>query len=236
MILAKGAVYMANVTRALAALALVVAGAGPVLAGGAGEGEPVDPRGIVEYLEGEVLLNGAPAQIGQEVPPGAVVETAERSFCEIVFAGKNIFRIEPSSFARIEIEQERGAIELRRGALAAVFQKLQRITADGEGFRLRTPTAVAGIRGTAFYIKVESADSTYICTCNGRTRLADAGESFRRNVSSDRHKALRFAREADRIRALPAPLLYHDNPYMDRLAARIGVRIPWGAGGANKGY
>jgi hypothetical protein len=236
MILTRGATYMADVTKALTALALALAAAGRVLAGGVGEGEPTDPRGIVEYLEGEVLLNGVPAQIGQEVPPGAVVETAERSFCEIVFAGKNIFRIEPSSLARIEIEPERGAIELRRGALAAVFQKLQRISAGGGGFRLLTPTAVAGVRGTTFYIKVESPDSTYICTCNGQTRLADAAESFRRTVRSDGHKALRFAREADRIRALPAPLLYHDNPYMDRLAARIGVRIPWGAGGAEKGY
>jgi hypothetical protein len=220
----------------LAAFLLALAGAEAALAGGAAEGLPANPRGIIEYLEGEVLLNGLPAQIGQEVPPGAVLETGRGSWCEVVFAGKNIFRIESDSIARIDIELQNGAIELRQGALAAVFQKLQRVTAGKGGFQLRTPTAVAGVRGTAFFIKVESPDSTYICTCNGSTRLADAAESFRRDVRSDRHKALRFAREGDGVRASLAPLLYHDNPYMDRLAARIGGRIPWGAGGADKGY
>jgi hypothetical protein len=227
---------MAHRRMVLAAFLLALAGAEPALAGGAGEGGPAAVRGVIEYLEGEVLLNGLPAQIGQEVPPGAVLETAPGALCEVVFAGKNIFRIEPDSVARIDIGPQSGAIELRQGALAAVFQKLQRITAGKGGFQLRTPTAVAGIRGTAFFIKVESPDSTYICTCNGRTRLADITESFRRDVRSERHKALRFAREGERIRALPAPLLYHDNPSMDRLAARIGSRIPWGSGGADRGY
>jgi hypothetical protein len=227
---------MAKRARVLAAVLLALAGAEAALAGGAGEGGPFAVRGIIEYLEGEVLLNGLPAQIGQEVPPGGVLETAHGAYCEVVFAGKNIFRIEPDSVARIDIGPQSGAIELRQGALAAVFQRLQRIT-DGEGgFRLRTPTAVAGIRGTAFFIQVESPDSTYICTCNGWIRLADIAESFRREVRSDRHQALRFAREVQGVRALPAPLLYHDNPSMDRLAARIGSRIPWGAGGADKEY
>jgi hypothetical protein len=220
----------------LSALVLWLAGTGAAFAGGAGESGPVNPRGVIEYLEGEVLVDGAEAVIGQEVPPGAVIRTAAASFCEVVFAGRNIFRVEASTIARIDIDEDHGAIDLQQGALAAVFQKLQRINASGGGFRLQTPTAVAGIRGTVFYIRVESPESTYICTCNGRTRLADVAESFQRTVTSDRHKALRFAREGTRIRAQEAPLLYHDNPTMDRLAARIGVRIPWGSPDPSAGY
>jgi hypothetical protein len=205
------------------------------MAGGIGETGTVDPKGVIEYLEGEVLLNGGEAVIGQEVTPGAVIETAENSYCEVVFAGHNIFRIEALSMARIEIVEPRGKITLEEGALAAVFQKIQRLNASG-GFRLETPTAVAGIRGTAFYIRLEDPNNTYICTCNGATRLADRAESFRRFVKSDRHKALRFSRQGEQIRALSAPLLYHDNPYMDALAAKIHSRIPWGAGGSEAGY
>ena len=93
-----------------AAFGLAVAAVGH--AGGQEESGPVNPRGVIEYLEGEVLLEGAPAEIGQEVPLGAVIETAEQSLCEVVFAGRNIFRIEAGSLARIEIEEARGAIEL----------------------------------------------------------------------------------------------------------------------------
>ncbi|MBN1834714.1 MAG: FecR domain-containing protein [Spirochaetales bacterium] len=214
------------------ALAGVVGG----FAGGAGEPGAVNPRGVIEYVEGDVLLNRGRAEIGQEVPLGAVIQTAEGSICEVVFAGKNIFRIEPLSTARIEIEEGRGLIDLQKGALAAVFYKLQRLSASGGAFRLQTPTAVAGVRGTAFYIRVETPERTYICTCNGRTRLSDIGESFRREVTSDHHKALRFVRQGTVIKAVQAPLLYHDDPLMDGLAARIGARIPWGPGGRDSGY
>jgi ferric-dicitrate binding protein FerR (iron transport regulator) len=211
-------------------------GAGRVWAGGTAETGPVNPRGTIEYLEGVVLLNGVGAQIGQQVPVGATIATAESSYCEVVFAGRNIFRIEPLTVIRIEIEERRGAIDLREGAVAAVFQKLQRIRSSGGAFRLQTPTAVAGIRGTVFYVRVEDQDNTYICTCNGATRLADIGESFQRYVRADRHKALRFSKHGERITASPAPLLYHDNPSMDALAARIGVRIPWGSASSTAGY
>jgi hypothetical protein len=220
---------MMRLSGSLALIFLALAGAGCVWAGGTAETGPVNPRGTIEYLEGEVLLNGDNAEIGQEVPLGATIETAESSYCEVVFAGRNIFRIEPLTVVRIEIEERQGTIDLRQGAVAAVFQKLQRIRSSGGSFRLRTPTAVAGIRGTVFYIRVEDRHDTYICTCNGATRLSDIGETFRRYVRADRHKALRFSQEGDRITAAPAPLLYHDNPSMDALAARIGVRIPWGS-------
>jgi hypothetical protein len=226
---------MLRMWRFPVAVLLVLTSAGRAIAGGVGEAGPVNQRGVIEYLEGEVRLNGEEAVIGQVVPPGAVIETAESSYCEVVFAGQNIFRIEARSVARIEIAERRGTIALEQGALAAVFQKIQRLDASG-GFRLETPTAVAGIRGTAFYIRIEDPNNTYICTCNGSTRLADRAESFRRYVKSDHHKALRFSREGEQIRASSAPLLYHDNPYMDALAARIGSRIPWGPGGSEAGY
>jgi hypothetical protein len=227
---------MMRASGLLAVIVLALAGAGGVWAGGTGENGPASPKGTIEYLEGEVLLDGAPAEIGQEVPPGATIETAGASYCEVVFAGRNIFRIEPLTVARIEIEERRGTIDLEQGSLAAVFHKLQRIRSGSGGFQLSTPTAVAGIRGTVFYVRVEDPDNTYICTCNGATRLADVGGTFRRYVRSDRHKALRFSREGDRIEATPAPLLYHDNAGMDALASRIGVRIPWGAPDPASGY
>ena len=50
-------------------------------AGGGGEQIPLNPRGVVEYTEGEVIVNGDPAEIGQEIDLGAVVQTGESSLC-----------------------------------------------------------------------------------------------------------------------------------------------------------
>ncbi len=210
-----------------------------VKAGGRGEQTPLNPKGVIEYLEGEVLVNGAQAEIGQEITMGATVQTGEDSFCEIVFAGKNIFRIQEQSTASLEIDEIQGSITLKQGAMAAVFTKLQTLSASGGTFRVQTPTAVAGVRGTAFFIKVEDADSTYICTCNGVLGIEDAEQGNRRTVKSEHHRAYRFSRGTGGIRMRRAPRLYHNNATMNVLAAKIRVRIPWGPGkneDKNNGY
>lgn len=101
---------------------------------------------------------------------------------------------------------------------------------------LRTP--VAGVRGAAFFIQVESPTSTYVRTCNGALRLADVMAGNRREVESDSHKALRFVDTAGGIHVSTAPLLYHRNATMDDLARKIHVRIPWARdrGGDDGGY
>jgi hypothetical protein len=210
-----------------------------VAAEGGGEQIPFNPKGVVEYTEGEVLIDNRPAEIGQEIALGAAVQTGESSLCIIVFAGKNIFRIQEQTHAILEIDEDRGAVNLKRGAMAAVFSKLQTLSDTGGIFRLQTPTAMAGVRGTAFFIKVEDENNTYICTCNGQLGLADVEQGNARTVRSERHSAYRFSRSAEGIRSTKAPLLYHNDSTLNFLAAKIRVRIPWGDskyGGDSGGY
>jgi hypothetical protein len=194
---------------------------------------PVNPRGVIEYLEGDVLLNGSAAEIGQEIPLGASVQTGEDSLCIILFAGKNIFRIQEQSIAIIEIDESMGSIDLKQGGLAAVFSKLQTLSSSGGTFRIQTPTAVAGVRGTAFYVQVEDENNTYICTCNGRLGIQDVEQSNSRSVRSDYHAAYRFSRNGEGIRLSSASLLYHSDATMNLLAAKIRIRIPWGEPGSS---
>jgi hypothetical protein len=209
---------------------LAVWGVAAARAAGGGEAGPA-PAGPppVVYLEGEVMLDGQQAVLGQKVPPGATLQTGARSYCEIVFGGKNIFRVQEQTLALFDVQAGRGAIDLRQGALAAVFYKLQRLGGGEEAVRLITPTAVAGVRGTVFFVMVESPTRTYVCTCNGTLRLADVLQDKRLQVSSSIHKAYRFSREGGRTEVRSAPLLYHDSATMDSLARRIRVSIPWGS-------
>jgi hypothetical protein len=218
----------------LAVLALALTAA-LGLAEGAREQAPASARGLISYLEGEVMLDGSPAETGTEVASRASILTGPASYCEVVFSRKNIFRIEQNSLVVVDVEQARGSIDVQRGSLAAVFQKLA-FLGRKDAVTVRTPVAVAGIRGTVFYVRVEDPDRTYICTCNGQLRLNDAGGGKPLFVSSSSHKAYRFLRDAQTTQVQSAPLLYHDSATMDRLAAKIRVTIPWGREGYGSGY
>jgi hypothetical protein len=196
-------------------------------AGGGTEPVPANPRAVIEYSEGDVLVDGRPAEIGQEVALGADVRTGENSTCIIVFGGKNIFRIQELSSAVIRIDEEQGSIDLARGALAAVFDRLQRLSGSGGAFRIQTPTAVAGVRGTAFFIKVEDQNNTYVCTCNGKLGLEDVDQGNSRSVRATHHRSYRFTRGADGITTSRVRMMYHTDSDITSLASQIGVRLPW---------
>ncbi|HUV06193.1 MAG TPA: FecR family protein [Spirochaetia bacterium] len=199
--------------------------------GGGGEAAPVNPKGSIDYIEGDVRLNEREVELGQIVEVGSTILTGPGSYCEVVFRGKNIFQIQENSLVTISIDENQGRIDLQRGALAAVFSRLQNLGTVGSSFDLHTPTAVAGVRGTAFFIKVEDAENTYICTCNGRTSLGDVAGGNDINVSSTHHSAYRFSRKGGPISRSKAGLLYHTDNTMNRLAAKILVSIDWGTGG-----
>jgi hypothetical protein len=225
---------MRLVSLAVPALALAAALG---LAEGAREQAPVSPRGLITYLEGEVLLDGTAAETGVEVASGAAIRTGPESYCEVIFNRKNIFRIEQNSLVVISVEEARGSIDLQQGSLAAVFQRIASLGRKVDAFAVRTPVAAAGIRGTVFYIRVEDPDRTYVCTCNGELWLNDTGGGKQLAVSSTNHKAYRFLRAAqDAIEVRSAPLLYHDSATMNRLAAKIRVTIPWQRGEYGAGY
>jgi hypothetical protein len=113
-----------------------------------------------------------------------------------------------------------------------VLDRLQEL-AGSPSFEVRTHTAVGGVRGTVFFVSVESEESTYICTCNGETDLsgssddADRADRASTAVDADYHTAYRFVQEGATVSYQSAPLLYHTDEEMDTLAAKIGVTIPW---------
>ena len=183
-------------------------------------------EGVVDYLEGRVLIDESAAEIGDSVHAGSTVATDSESLCDIVFDEQNILHIEEDTTVRIAADV--GILDFRvtSGVLAAVFNRLDRLT-DTE-VNVRTPTTVLGVRGTAFFVKIESEDSTYVCVCNGTVRLQDADGANELAVRSPLHTAYRFAERGGAISVESAELLYHDTPGMNRIAERIGVRIPWG--------
>ncbi len=182
--------------------------------------------GTIVYVDGSVSVNGKPATIGQTVASTDTVKTGDASVAEITFSGRNIIQIEANTLTTLDLSgADRGA-NLKSGALALVLKQLGPIGAK-PGFRVTTQNAVGGVRGTAFYVKVESPDRTYFCLCNGELSLADSGGGNASTVTAAHHKAIRFIRNGASIAAEPAPMLYHTDAQMQALAGKIGYTIDW---------
>lgn len=183
----------------------------------------------VEYVEGDVRIDGRPAQFGERVAFGALVQTASDGYVDIVFEQGNILRIDTNSVVRLSLNTRVRRINLRSGQLAVVAEGLRR-EGGGGGRRLilETPGTVAGVRGTLFFARVENSESTYICTCFGELAMEGPGfDPF--NVQSSRHSARRFTAQPDgSIDVSEAGLLYHDDESMDTLAAKVGITVDWG--------
>ncbi len=181
---------------------------------------------ILEYAEGNVRINGVDAELGQDVPFGASIQTGEDSYGEISIGTGNIFRVQSNTVAVLELDSESLEIDLKFGAVGAVFDKIDSVVSGGSA-KVATPTAVAGVRGMAFFVNAEDLETTYICTCNGTLYITDAGGDAEQSVESGHHTAFRFTRDGATYSVESSVLIYHDDEYMERLAESVEVSIDW---------
>jgi hypothetical protein len=135
------------------------------------------PVGNVTYVEGKVdILRGGkppavPAKPGDQVAPGDIVRTKSRSKAEIALSDGTLLRIAQRS--RIDIGEyvsgdlhAKSVITLQRGKANAIVHKstAKRISVspDANSFEIHTPNAVAGVRGTDFFIAYERRNTTVL--------------------------------------------------------------------------
>jgi hypothetical protein len=183
-------------------------------------------RGIVVYFEGQVLVNGTGAELGQEVGPAVRVETGPASFCEIVFDEKNAIRVTQNSEAILDLSGVQKRVDLRRGGVTSVLRKLKKV-AFKDSYVVATSTAVAAVRGTSFCVWADS-ESTYVCACNGSVRTVDAKGSNAKTLTASHHTARTYARKGSAIEPSIAGLEHHADADLESLAARIGESVDWG--------
>ena len=183
--------------------------------------------GRVEFLDGQVDINGAPADFGQTVEYGDWVQTGPGSSVDIVFDRANIFRLGANTVAVIEIGTDRQRVDLKYGTFSAVFDRVRTLSGRGT-FDVRTPTAVAGVRGTSFFLRVVDRETTYVCTCNGTLELDAHGEGRAFVDSAPEHSAHYFRESEGMVTVESATKVFHDNDTLNAVAEVIGVTIPWG--------
>lgn len=191
--------------------------------------QPLASGRSIYRLGSGVRVNGEPATETTLIAAGDEVETGEGGLVFVV--GDAAFHARPRS--RILIGEgsdprRLGGLQLMSGAVLSVF--------GGGSYRLQTPHAVVGIRGTGVYAQVED-DQDYVCTCYGSVAIeARADARSREEITSVHHDAPRFVLAAGASGQLvqPAPFKDHTDDELILLEALVGREPPQSV--LNSGY
>lgn len=137
------------------------------------DGVPARAEAVVWISEGDVRMENAESGLVQPVFQGAVIPdhaklmTAPGGSCTIEYTGARsgaVVRLDEQSVAVVGPEAE-PALELREGSMLAKLRQLP----EGSRFEVKTPTAIAAVRGTGWMQTSERIE-----VYEGRVALIDA--------------------------------------------------------------
>jgi hypothetical protein len=177
-----------------------------------------DVEGEVTVYSADQGADGVEGEAGMPLDAGDRVVTGKASKAEIGLEGDSIVELGPGTeFTVTDASQEKATWTLAAGSLWA---KVKSAFVARHGLRVRTPTAVASVRGTEFGVEVEAGDApaTHVGVFDeGRVGVAgaeggdetalEAGEevSVARGARPGAKRRLeRFLRHRDRMKRLRA--------------------------------
>lgn len=182
------------------------------------------PGRSVFELDGEVLINGRAARRDSRLVPGDVIETG-RDGRLVGVIGQEALIVRPQS--RVELgaagDAARSLFRLAQGALLAVFGP------RNEEYRVQTPMATIGIRGTGLYLEAEP-ERSYLCLCYGRAQVTPLGapdQAF--EAISSHHDMPKYILPSSRDgqAVLAAPFINHSDLELMILEALVGRTVPF---------
>ena len=178
---------------------------------------------VISAVAGNLTVNGKAEKTGTVIKHGDVIETGTNSFCEITLNKRSIIKLSQNTVFVFNISESENNFELKSGSLTGLTRK--KFTKQGD-YNIKTPTGIAAIRGTAYFIHIESPDSTYFCVCNGTVSIKGETEE---TITSTHHKAMRITKKpgSKLSSGKNAPLLYHTDADIEKLADKIGEKINW---------
>jgi FecR protein len=145
-------------------------------------------QGLFMVVKGDVKVtssgNTTAARVGTKVQVGDLVATGKDSRAKIVMTDRNVINVSPETQMKIEeytsTEQSKNVkLSLLNGKIRNNVE--QKYDNDKNKFEVRTPTAVAGVRGTQFITSYSEANkTTEVITLRGSVEfrtLTTGGES-----------------------------------------------------------
>ena len=173
----------------------------------------------VRTLQGDMRINGKPAEVGTLVRPGDAIVLGSGALATFV-VGQDAFLMRGGSHAEL----------IGSGVLVSALQlvtgKLLGVFGSGGERRLVTSTATIGIRGTGAYIEAEPR-RTYFCLCYGTAEVTAMMGGARESFSTRHHDSPRYIYGDGRERAIaPASVANHTDSELILLESLVGRSPP----------
>lgn len=121
-------------------------------------------KGFVEVGDGTTFKK---ARVGDLMKLGQTIRTAADSTAIVVYPDKSILKLNPNTTITLATETQ---AELKSGAVFAKVPKL-----DHPHFTIKTPTAVAGVRGTQFFTTYGDNNDGWLCVKEGAVEVTPIG-------------------------------------------------------------
>ena len=137
-----------------------------------------DEFASVMFFMGDVFCNEAAIEIGASLKQNDVIKTSGLSFCDIKL-GDSLVRIkEKTTVVLSSLIQSDGneniGLELSLGKMLCKPKKLLK----SEQFTVKTPTAIAGVRGTSFTVEADANKTTRIKVFEGSMKIGRRVKQF----------------------------------------------------------
>ena len=150
---------------------------------------PENDEGIITFISGEVSIREDgkwyEAVIGDIIKgTNNIVKVGSDSYCEIQFTNRAVIKIQENSeidLAVINAKTGESNVNLDM-KIGTVLCKVQKLTSE-ESFRVKTQTAVCGVRGTEFLVLAENGKDTKLSVKEGAVTILP------RSIDIDKLKA-----------------------------------------------
>lgn len=154
-----------------------------------------DVHGVLRVVKGEVQIKSAKtgqtgrARLGEQVFPKDVVITGKDSRAKIVMVDNNEINVSPESQIEIQKYEFDPAQGKKEVLLNVIYGKVrskveQKYDGKTSHFQVKTPSAVAGVRGTDFLTSFNRRDnSSSVITFHGAVEFGVPGANGRINNS-----------------------------------------------------
>jgi hypothetical protein len=107
---------------------------------------------------------------------GAEIQTAEKSEATVKVGAFSIVTLRELTFLRIKsVNENESAVDLDRGRVITDVQR----KSDKQSFSVRTPAAVAGVRGTMFIVETDAENATSVTVGDGIVAVSGNMEGSR---------------------------------------------------------
>ncbi|RME90550.1 MAG: hypothetical protein D6767_06665, partial [Candidatus Hydrogenedentota bacterium] len=134
--------------------------------------DEVPIQGKIAFAKGEVSINQKSAKVGDIVKKGDTVQTKEQSFCVVQLENHAVISLKPKTTLVLKESVQKKNKERIFRFDQPEGQSFHNIVQKGLKYEVKTPTAVAGVRGTAFMVD-SSEKNTYVGVYEGTVHITD---------------------------------------------------------------